>query len=856
MAGQSRGVGGPDLWFEEELMQSCQQCGTENLDDAVFCANPKCRAFLQWTEVPKDAGETPRATDLEEPRPPASADSARESEEAEATQTPEEPAPYAAYAAIRPGQAPPPAAGPPEDPAAGMSREERARFLAVRPGEARLPSAPSASRPEPPRVGVTISLSPTEVSVDPGGEVACEILVRNTGTVVDQFTVQVTGEAARWASVEPPALNLYPGSDPGVATVRFSPPHSPFTPAGPARFEVRAVSREDSNVSAVARGTLNVAPFYILSAGLVPQTSQGRRKAEHRLTIANQGNTRIDAALTTTDPDNLLNFYLDPSAVAVEPGREAVSVVSVRPRKLRWLGNPLNRPFQVTGVAQGAPPLQIQGQFEHIPLLPRWVPKAAIVILPLLILLIVYLVRTAELPRVANFSTAEAKERLRDSGFRQVSDLQEESSTVPQGEVIRSDPDSGRKRKTTNVKIVTSQGLRVPNVLGQDEAGASSKLQEQGLVVGNILFEPSKEPAGKVIGTEPAPNALVSTASSVTLRISSGTATLMANPSSLTLPSQPVGSTSPPQTVTLTNQGTGNLGISTVDIGGANAGDFAVTGDSCRGATVAPAGSCTVQVTFTPAGAGARSAALSIASNAAGGSPAVALAGTGLTSEIAVSAANLAFDDQKLGTPSAAQTATVMNKGDAPMRMGEATVTGDNAGDFNINDGCKGATVGPGSACTVNVVFTPAGKGARNAKLNVSTDAGSGQSVTLSGKGTAPVARTDKQFLEMQTPNQTTGEVAVSNGGDASLIVRVPTIEGESSKDFEVVTNECRSDLAPNGSCKIAVRWINEASTCSKAVLAIPTDDPDVPTLYVALVGHSVDANCPPLTLPPKLGEP
>ncbi|MGH2769425.1 MAG: choice-of-anchor D domain-containing protein [Actinomycetota bacterium] len=794
-------------------------------------------------------------------------------EETEASQTPAEPP---GFAPVRPGRMRPPAAGPPpppgagppigtggegsEDPEAQMTREERARFLAVRPGEARPPSAPGFSRPEPPRVGVTISLSPTEAIVDPGAEVAFEVLVRNTGTVVDQFTIQVSDEAARWTSVEPPALNLYPGSDPGVAIVRFTPPRSPFTPAGPARFEVRAVSREDSNISAVARGTLNVEAFYNLTAGLVPQTSQGRRKGEHRLTVTNQGNTRINAAVTTTDPDNLLGFYLDPSTVTAEPGREAASVVRVYPRKLRWLGNPLNRPFQVTGVAEGAPPLQVQGQFEHIPLLPRWVPKAAIVLFPLLIILIVYLVQTAPLPRVANFSTGEARERLRDRGFRQVSDLQEESGNVPKGDVIRSDPDSGRKRKTTNVKIVTSQGLRVPNVLGQDEAGASSKLQEQGLVVGNILFEPSKEPAGKVIGTDPAPNALVSTGSAVTLRISSGTATLMANPSSLTLPSQPVGSTSPPQTVTLTNQGTGNLTVSSVDVGGANAGDFAVTGDSCRGTTVAPAGSCTVQVAFTPAGAGARSASLSIASNAAGGSPSVALSGTGLTSEIAVSVANLAFDNQKVGTSSAAQTVTVTNKGDAPMSMGEATVTGDNASDFNLNDGCKGATVAPGSACTVSIVFTPPagpppGKGARNAKLNLSTVSGNGQSVALSGKGTVPVARTDKQFLKMEVPGgPTTGEVAVTNGGDAAMIVRVPAIEGEDSKDFKVIANECRSDLAPNSSCKIAVEWTNTASTCSQAVLAIPTDDPDVPTLYVALVGHSLSTECPPPTIPPNLG--
>ena len=30
-------------------MQICKQCGHENDDQAVFCTNPNCGTFLQWT---------------------------------------------------------------------------------------------------------------------------------------------------------------------------------------------------------------------------------------------------------------------------------------------------------------------------------------------------------------------------------------------------------------------------------------------------------------------------------------------------------------------------------------------------------------------------------------------------------------------------------------------------------------------------------------------------------------------------------------------------------------------------------------------------------------------------------------
>ena len=75
-------------------------------------------------------------------------------------------------------------------------------------------------------------------------------------------------------------------------------------------------------------------------------------------------------------------------------------------------------------------------------------------------------------------------------------------------------------------------------------------------------------------------------------------------------------SSSAPQTETVTNTGTANLTISTVTVGGTNAGDFATSADTCTGATVTPNSTCTVNVTFTPSAAGSRSASLNFTDNA------------------------------------------------------------------------------------------------------------------------------------------------------------------------------------------------------------------------------------------------
>jgi hypothetical protein len=40
----------------------------------------------------------------------------------------------------------------------------------------------------------------------PGAEATVTATVRNTGTLVDQFTFEILGDAAGWATVDPPTL--------------------------------------------------------------------------------------------------------------------------------------------------------------------------------------------------------------------------------------------------------------------------------------------------------------------------------------------------------------------------------------------------------------------------------------------------------------------------------------------------------------------------------------------------------------------------------------------------------------------------------------------------------------------------
>ncbi len=114
---------------------------------------------------------------------------------------------------------------------------------------------------------------------------------------------------------------------------------------------------------------------------------------------------------------------------------------------------------------------------------------------------------------------------------------------------------------------------------------------------------------------------------------------------------QTLGTTSAAKSVSISNTGTANLVLGTITTTGTNAAEFAPS--KCSGSTLTPGASCAVNVTFTPAALNARSATLSIASNASGSPHGVALSGNGVSAPapaVTLSPASLAFGNQTVGT--------------------------------------------------------------------------------------------------------------------------------------------------------------------------------------------------------------
>jgi len=162
------------------------------------------------------------------------------------------------------------------------------------------------------------------------------------------------------------------------------------------------------------------------------------------------------------------------------------------------------------------------------------------------------------------------------------------------------------------------------------------------------------------------------------------------------------GKSGTPLQLTYYNTGNQALVISDIAIGGINATDYVQTND-CS-ATLAPGGSCTISVTFTPHAMGASAGTLTITDNAPDSPRIGSLSGTGLTPQQAVLAPNsLTFGPQNGGTVSAAQTVTLSNPGIAPLHISAISVTNPS---FAFTHNCP-VSLAAGTQCTISVTFSP-----------------------------------------------------------------------------------------------------------------------------------------------------
>jgi hypothetical protein len=192
-----------------------------------------------------------------------------------------------------------------------------------------------------------VRLETVQLSVEPGGQGRTLVTVRNLGTIVEGFRLQILGEGvSEWAEVTPPEVQVYPEQE-ATAVVVFSPPAGNLIRSGTFPFAIRAESVVDTDTSAVAEGDLEIGRVFGLQSKITPVTSSGRWRGKHFLEITNWGNAPIQLKLVATDPDRRLAFLIGPETLDLPLGVTGHAQLRVRTLKPFLRGAQVRLPFQV-----------------------------------------------------------------------------------------------------------------------------------------------------------------------------------------------------------------------------------------------------------------------------------------------------------------------------------------------------------------------------------------------------------------------------------------------------------------------------------------------------------------------------
>ncbi len=316
------------------------------------------------------------------------------------------------------------------------------------------------------------------------------------------------------------------------------------------------------------------------------------------------------------------------------------------------------------------------------------------------------------------------------------------------------------------------------------------------------------------------------------------------------------------QSTTISNTGTENVTLTALNVTGINANDFerltGAAGD-CTTTTLAAGAQCTVRLRFKATTTGAKSAALTVTSNAP--TVTVSLTGRGTQTELTASPTSLDLGSQDIddGTSSTVRTSVVTNTGTESVNFASNGLGGTAAGDFAFadpqsGDCAVGTTLAAGSSCNVRVRFNPSAVGTRSATFTVQTTAppvtvgltGEGIQTELSGDP-ATVAFGDR---DIDDDASTARAATIKNSGTEPVDLRTITIAGGDAGSFgrpAAANGDCTTTtrLTAGRTCVVRVTFDPSAIGERTATLTVSSDAADV---TVTLTGTGTESRKPTTT--------
>jgi hypothetical protein len=242
------------------------------------------------------------------------------------------------------------------------------------------------------------------------------------------------------------------------------------------------------------------------------------------------------------------------------------------------------------------------------------------------------------------------------------------------------------------------------------------------------------------------------------------------SPQQINFGNEPLLSASGPVTVTLTDVGSANLNISSIN----SSGDFTQT-NNCGNSVPGGAGICTMQIIFTPSSVGLQTDQITIDDNSGTGTQGITVTGNGVLTggSLLFIPTSLTFPAQLVGTTSSNLTALLINNGNQAVTITNISLLSPNFSQTNncgINFPIVAATLNVGQSCTVSVSFTPTGSGSTSASVTVASTAVNGNAaLAVSGTGNAVFSLSSNTRSTVIPIGSQTAQFTISATGPSTL---------------------------------------------------------------------------------------
>jgi hypothetical protein len=271
---------------------------------------------------------------------------------------------------------------------------------------------------------------------------------------------------------------------------------------------------------------------------------------------------------------------------------------------------------------------------------------------------------------------------------------------------------------------------------------------------------------------------------------------IVASPAPLAFGPTPVGSRAVEE-MTLTNAGNLPVAFYIALVSGGDIGSFHLLAENCTSNVFAgtprifePGESCRAKIAFEPTVAGAHAATVSFFGGGEGALQ-TSVEGTAVAPRLGLSPGSRDFGAVAVGSAGPVQSFELTNESGAPQAIDSATLSGPDAGEFQLRaDDCTETVLDPGASCAVTIRFAPEASGPETAALRLRGPGGTTVG-RLSGEGTAAsppaavaVSRGRMALRLLPHPRPAAGRVTIGRARCESIVPCTLKVGGLASGPF------------------------------------------------------------------------